>query len=197
MGGPTLGNDRETQLGGGDSGGPAFTTDGRGGLVLAGVSAFTQGANAPRFGSMGGGVNLYPYLSFIQTVLTSTDGSSSESSRPGMLSGGGGIHVGANPLRNPLRHFPPPPRPWDLSPPPPPPTTTPNPQPPQNPVPPDPVDPPPIPVPPAVIPIPVPPPPPTQLPEPDPMDGEMPTDPLKELMPDGTISLLPDTHYIR
>lgn len=198
LGGATLGNDRETQLGGGDSGGPAFVPDGMGGLILAGVSAFTQGANAPRFGSMGGGVNLYPYLSFIQSVLTSTEGWSSESSRPGPLSGGGGIRVGANPLRNPLRHFPPPPpRPFDPAPPPQPPSTTPDTQPPPDPVPPAPVDPPPMAIPPVVIPLPVPTPTPPQFPDPDPVDGQLPTDPLKELTPDGSITLLPDTQFVR
>ena len=55
LGGPTLGNDKETQLGGGDSGGPAFSVGDGGQLMLVGVTSFTQGANAPRFGSMGGG----------------------------------------------------------------------------------------------------------------------------------------------
>jgi hypothetical protein len=68
LGGPTLGNDRETQLGSGDSGGPAFTFA-NGQLVVAGVNTFVQGSRAPRFGSLGGGMNVFVYLDFIRTVL--------------------------------------------------------------------------------------------------------------------------------
>jgi hypothetical protein len=68
LGGPSLGNDRETQLGTGDSGGPAFVhTDT--GYVLAGVNSFVQGSNAPKFGSMAGGVNVFAYLGFINSIL--------------------------------------------------------------------------------------------------------------------------------
>lgn len=90
FGGPTLGNDRETTLGGGDSGGPSFiATDA--GLIVVGVNTFTQGKNAPKFGSLGGGINVYPYLSWINNVLVgggSTSGSSGTSS-----SGGGHRHA--------------------------------------------------------------------------------------------------------
>lgn len=68
LGGPTLGNDIETQLGAGDSGGPSFLVTDEGGYVLAGVNTFVQG-NAPKFGSMGGGMNVFSYLGFIQSVL--------------------------------------------------------------------------------------------------------------------------------
>lgn len=112
MGGPTLGNDRETQLGGGDSGGPAFAIMG-GSLVLAGVTAFTQGASAPRFGSMGGGVNLYPFLSFITAVMDPPE-TTPPSTPPGSYTrppGGSGSGISANPLRSPVKNFPPPPPP--------------------------------------------------------------------------------------
>jgi hypothetical protein len=72
LGGPTLGNLRETQLGTGDSGGPLFVTS-SGQYLLVGVNAYVQGSNAPKFGSMGGGMNLYAYLDFINSVL-GTDG---------------------------------------------------------------------------------------------------------------------------
>jgi hypothetical protein len=67
LGGPTLGNTLETQLGPCDSGCPAFATA-PGGLVLAGIGTFTQG-DAPLFGSTGGGVNLFPDLAFIDSVV--------------------------------------------------------------------------------------------------------------------------------
>jgi len=70
FGGGTLGNDRETTLGGGDSGGPSFVlcTGCNPALAssysLAGVNTFTQGS-APRFGSLGGGINVFPYSAWI------------------------------------------------------------------------------------------------------------------------------------
>lgn len=68
LGGETLGNTIETTIGPGDSGGPAFA-HGEGGLSLVGLNTFTQGADAPRFGSLGGGVILYAYMEFINSVL--------------------------------------------------------------------------------------------------------------------------------
>jgi len=71
LGGPTLGNDRETTLGGGDSGGPSFVlvADGDPDLassyLLAGVNTFSEGATAPNFGSYGGGMNVFPYRNWI------------------------------------------------------------------------------------------------------------------------------------
>jgi hypothetical protein len=69
--GGSLGNDKETTLGGGDSGGPSFVlcTDCNPALAssysLAGVNTFTQGLNAPKFGSSGGGINVFPYRDWI------------------------------------------------------------------------------------------------------------------------------------
>jgi len=68
MGGPTLGNDVETTLGAGDSGCPAFVST-EGGLALYGMGTFVQGSNAPLFGSLGGGVNLFWYESWINSIL--------------------------------------------------------------------------------------------------------------------------------
>jgi len=65
FGGGTLGNNIETQLGGGDSGGPSFV-----GTTVVGVNTFTQGSNTPLFGSLGGGINVYPYLSFINAAIS-------------------------------------------------------------------------------------------------------------------------------
>lgn len=76
MGGGTLGNDRETTIGGGDSGGPSFALidaenpNLASSYQLIGVNTFTQGFNAPKFGSLGGGINVYPYLAWINGVLT-------------------------------------------------------------------------------------------------------------------------------
>lgn len=76
MGGRSLGNNVETTLGGGDSGGPSFILSG-GRYVLAGVNTFTQGFTAPKFGSLGGGINIYPYLPWISSVTgIATSGSS-------------------------------------------------------------------------------------------------------------------------
>lgn len=91
FGGPTLGNDRETTLGGGDSGGPSFvlrpSVDGvppdpklATSYVLVGVNTFTQGTNAPKFGSLGGGINVFPYLGWILGPHAAAGG----------VSGGGG-----------------------------------------------------------------------------------------------------------
>jgi Trypsin len=68
MGGPTLGNEVETTLGAGDSGCPAFAST-ESGLALYGMGTFVQGSNAPMFGSLGGGVNLFWYLDWINSVL--------------------------------------------------------------------------------------------------------------------------------
>jgi hypothetical protein len=82
MGGPTLGNDRETTLGGGDSGGPSFVLidPSQPGLAasyeLVGVNTFTQGFNAPKFGSQGGGINIVPYRDWILGVSATSSLSS-------------------------------------------------------------------------------------------------------------------------
>jgi trypsin len=71
LGGPSLGNTTETTLGGGDSGGPSFVLTGSDphdfhSYTLVGVNTFTQGTTAPLFGSLGGGINVFPYVSWIQ-----------------------------------------------------------------------------------------------------------------------------------
>jgi secreted trypsin-like serine protease len=79
LGGLTLGNNVETTLGSGDSGGPAFVDLGGGQLRLAGNTTFTArftlpgnqlGPAAPLFGSAGGGVLLYPYLDYIAAIVS-------------------------------------------------------------------------------------------------------------------------------
>ena len=69
----TLGNDIETTLGGGDSGGPAFIDDGFGGIEIFGVNTFgfTGKADAPFFGSGGGGIVVAAYAEWIQSVVDS------------------------------------------------------------------------------------------------------------------------------
>ena len=67
----TLGNDIETTLGGGDSGGPAFIDDGSGGLEIFGINTFGFGSKAPAplFGSGAGGIVVATYADWIQSIL--------------------------------------------------------------------------------------------------------------------------------
>jgi len=71
MGGPTLGNNVEATLAGGDSGSPAFVTGPRGGAWLAGINTFVgpDGPARDKFGGLGGGVLLYSYLRWIESVV--------------------------------------------------------------------------------------------------------------------------------
>jgi Trypsin len=78
MGGPTLGNMRETTLGGGDSGGPSFILVGSDpGLAtsyqIVGVNTFSQGRHTSRFNSEGGGMSVPAYADWIVSTLGSTD----------------------------------------------------------------------------------------------------------------------------
>ena len=107
LGGPSLGNDRESTIGPGDSGAPAFE-DTEGGQKLVGIMTFTQGATAPKFGSMGGGILLSPYLSFIDSVMMSpSDPPHGYPPLPGVTpplpivgsAGGAGVGIGARALR--------------------------------------------------------------------------------------------------
>jgi len=69
----TLGNDVETTVGGGDSGGPSFMGDGSGGLLVFGVNTFTGGggkASAPYFGSIGGGMVVSAYAPWINSIIS-------------------------------------------------------------------------------------------------------------------------------
>lgn len=73
LGGPTLGNDIETTVGGGDSGGPAFIDQGSY-LSVAGVNTFVfqfglAGAPAPLFNSGGGGMLVPTYASWIDAQV--------------------------------------------------------------------------------------------------------------------------------
>ena len=72
----TLGNDLETTLGGGDSGGPSFIGDGSGGLEIFGVNTFGffGKAPAPLFGSGAGGIVVAPYAEWIQSVVGDVPG---------------------------------------------------------------------------------------------------------------------------
>ncbi len=83
----SLGNDVETTLGSGDSGGPSFIEDANGNLKLFGVNTFTTQFEsntpvAPLFGSGGGGMVVAAYVDFIngiihgdQVVVSETDNS--------------------------------------------------------------------------------------------------------------------------
>lgn len=107
FGGGTLGNDRETTLGGGDSGGPSFVLVAGADPALAssyrliGVNTFTQGFNAPKFGSLGGGINVIPYAAWIQSggTLSSTGGSGPAGRGSGKGANSGlGVAVASLPL---------------------------------------------------------------------------------------------------
>ena len=71
VGSGSLGNDIETTLGGGDSGGPAFRA-GTGGLEVYGVNTFgfswIGGPSSPLFGSGAGGIVVAPYVDWIQSI---------------------------------------------------------------------------------------------------------------------------------
>jgi hypothetical protein len=72
LGGLTLGNDIETTLGGGDSGGPSFIDDGNGGIKIFGINTFSfqfTATLAPRFGSGAGGTIVSAYLDFIDPII--------------------------------------------------------------------------------------------------------------------------------
>ncbi|HUE70660.1 MAG TPA: trypsin-like serine protease [Pirellulaceae bacterium] len=106
FGGGTLGNDRETTLGGGDSGGPSFVLVEGADPALAssyqliGVNTFTQGSNAPKFGSLGGGINVFPYAAWIQSggTLSSTGGSGPAGRGAKVADSGLGVAVASLPL---------------------------------------------------------------------------------------------------
>lgn len=69
-GGPSLGNDLETNFGPGDSGSPSFVeVDGR--LWLAGINTFNVALEAapPLFGSGGGGILISGALRWLDTVI--------------------------------------------------------------------------------------------------------------------------------
>lgn len=85
FGGPTLGNDKETTIGGGDSGGPSFVGD-----VIVGVNTFTQGFNAPRFGSLGGGINVFPYVTWINQARQASAPAAAETDAGGNSGNGKG-----------------------------------------------------------------------------------------------------------
>jgi len=70
--GASLGNDIETTVGGGDSGGPAYIQVGDH-LELYGVNTYT-GGGAPGFGSQAGGVLINGYLDFIDGVVAPVPG---------------------------------------------------------------------------------------------------------------------------
>ena len=67
----TLGNDVETTIGPGDSGGPSFIDDGSGDLLLFGINTFTFDSKdpAPLFGSGGGGIVIEPYTNWLYSVM--------------------------------------------------------------------------------------------------------------------------------
>ncbi len=66
LAGGSLGNGAETLIGPGDSGGPVLVGWGTG-YALAGISTFVEGYGG-RFGDIGGGIILQPYLGWISDV---------------------------------------------------------------------------------------------------------------------------------
>lgn len=73
MGGSTLGNDVEATLAGGDSGSPAFVAGPQGRWWLVGINSFVgpQGPAKEKFGGIGGGILVYSYLRWIETIMQS------------------------------------------------------------------------------------------------------------------------------
>lgn len=72
IGGPSLGNDVETMVGGGDSGGPAFMKVGDD-YLIAGVNTFSWWTDAfpepGKFGTGSGGIILDSYRTWIQSTI--------------------------------------------------------------------------------------------------------------------------------
>lgn len=65
---PSLANDKEAGIGGGDSGGPSFMINSAGEYILIGNNTFGQGgAGAGKFGSYFGGMVLSSYIDYINT----------------------------------------------------------------------------------------------------------------------------------
>jgi hypothetical protein len=74
LGGRSLGNAIEATVAGGDSGSPALVPGAQGSWLLAGVNTFVAshaGLNQ-RFGGLGGGVLLYSYAAWIDSVLAAS-----------------------------------------------------------------------------------------------------------------------------
>lgn len=98
IGGTTLGNDVETTLGGGDSGGPSFVDEG-GQLKVAGVNTFTfwggEYSQSPLFGSGMGGILVYDYLDWLNPILAGGGGGGGDGDDGG--GGGGGNGKGGGP----------------------------------------------------------------------------------------------------
>ncbi len=72
LGGGSLGNDVEATVAGGDSGSPALVPGIQGRWQLVGVNTFVapRSADNQRFGGLGGGVLLYPYADWVDSVLS-------------------------------------------------------------------------------------------------------------------------------
>ena len=66
LAGGSLGNDLESLIGPGDSGGPLLLANGSG-YSLVGVNTFVEGYGG-RFGDLGGGIVLAPYLDWISAT---------------------------------------------------------------------------------------------------------------------------------
>jgi hypothetical protein len=72
FGGGSLGNDVEATVAGGDSGSPALVPGPQGSWQLVGVNTFVapRSAQNQRFGGLGGGILLYPYLEWVEAVTS-------------------------------------------------------------------------------------------------------------------------------
>jgi hypothetical protein len=70
LGGGSLGNDIEATVSGGDSGSPALVPGARGSWQLVGINTFVapRSERNRRFGGLGGGVLLYPYVDWVDKV---------------------------------------------------------------------------------------------------------------------------------
>ena len=94
FGGGSLGNNVESHIGGGDSGGPSFVTNADGSYSIFGVNTYSYGYTgtaAPKFGSAGGGMVVSAYSSWINGILGGGTGGGG---------GGGGGDTNAAPVAN-------------------------------------------------------------------------------------------------
>lgn len=91
-GGPSLGNDVEANIGGGDSGGPSFVDVG-GTKYIAATNTYGRGSSGT-FGTYLGGVLLESYTGWIGDVLAGNGGGDDGGSGPGGGNGKGKKKVG-------------------------------------------------------------------------------------------------------
>jgi hypothetical protein len=105
LGGATLGNDRESTVGPGDSGGPSFVQLTAGSYAIAGINTFgvnCGAAAAPLFNSCAGGLIVSAYATWIQAVVNGTQSGSGGRGGSGSFGPRGGVVRPPNMFHIPL-----------------------------------------------------------------------------------------------